>query len=79
MNTTPPDLSLANGAVSSVILKAGGSSLQDECNAKYPAGIKCGNVARTGGHGLDCKEVFHVTLCGDFTHDGQNVRFYCFI
>nr|KAG5706732.1 hypothetical protein BaRGS_007235 [Batillaria attramentaria] len=62
VNTTSTDLDLAKGAVSSSILKAGGSSLQEECQHKYPVGIKPGEIAHTKGHGLACKEVYHIAL-----------------
>ena len=63
MNSTSNGLDLQNGAVSSSILKAAGMGLQAECRSSYPAGIQTGEVAHTAGHGLSCREVFHVVLC----------------
>lgn len=63
VNSTSNGLDLKNGAVSSSILKVGGSSLQDECKTRYPSGIKTEDIAFTNGCGLDCKEVFHLALC----------------
>nr|KAG5699798.1 hypothetical protein BaRGS_013518 [Batillaria attramentaria] len=63
VNTTSSDLQLANGAVSASLLAAAGSSLQDECRTQYPNGITTGDVAKTKGHNLACREVYHLTLC----------------
>jgi O-acetyl-ADP-ribose deacetylase (regulator of RNase III) len=62
VNTTHPSLDLRSGAVSKSILDKAGQGLQDECNSKYPDGIKVGDVVNTQGHGLKCKAVFHTTL-----------------
>lgn len=76
MNTTNPGLNLDQGVVTGAILKAAGSGLQDECKNKYPDGIKYGEIARTSGHSLACKEVFHVTLCSGFGPDTQKVGYF---
>ncbi|XP_076464939.1 protein mono-ADP-ribosyltransferase PARP14-like [Babylonia areolata] len=63
VNSTSAGLALHNGAVSSSILKAAGQSLQTECSAKYPGGVQVGGMARTTGHALNCREIFHIVIC----------------
>ena len=60
MNTTNTNLDLSQGAVSRVLLKAGGSSLQQECTKRAP--INVGEVAVTGSGNLPCQYVFHTVL-----------------
>nr|KAG5698672.1 hypothetical protein BaRGS_022560 [Batillaria attramentaria] len=82
VNTTSPKLELTNGAVSASILDAAGPSLQRECRKKYPQGINPGDVAQTKGHGLVCKEVYHVTLShwsDDAEEDLKHVMIKCLI
>nr|KAG5703385.1 hypothetical protein BaRGS_023432 [Batillaria attramentaria] len=62
VNSTSNDLDLTVGGVSSALLRAAGSSLQDECVSKYPEGVQLGQLARTKGHALPCKEIFHFYL-----------------
>ncbi|KAL8558417.1 hypothetical protein ACOMHN_064764 [Nucella lapillus] len=62
VNSAPGRLALDTGSVSSSILKATGPSLQLECTSKYPKGIQKGQLARTMGHGLNCREIFHIVL-----------------
>lgn len=75
MNTTTPSLNLANGAVTGALLKVGGYKLQEDCTKKYPQGVRTGEIARTRGHRLSCKEVFHIALPAEqFTPDNQMVK-----
>lgn len=62
VNSTLKDLTLSTGQVSKAILRAAGQSLKEECDNKYPNGIKYGQVAVTGGHGLKCRKIYHGTL-----------------
>ena len=62
MNNTIKDLALNTGAVSKAIFRAAGPSLKEECDKKYPKGIKYGQVAISGGHGLKCQKIYHGTL-----------------
>ncbi|XP_071089965.1 protein mono-ADP-ribosyltransferase PARP15-like [Haliotis cracherodii] len=69
INTTNPALRLADGVVSKILLEAAGDDLQDECNTKYPSGVKVGEVAVTGGGNLSCKQVYHITLKDRWSQD----------
>ena len=60
VNTTNTNLKLSQGAVSSALLKAGGTELQQECSQKAP--IRVGDVASTGPGKLPCQLVFHNVL-----------------
>ena len=60
VNTTNTKLSLAQGAVSKALLKAGGPDLQAECDKKAP--ISSGDVAVTGGGKMECRHIFHVVI-----------------
>jgi hypothetical protein len=62
VNTTSKNLDLSNGKVSSTLLKAGGSEIQNECKQSYPSGIMNLLVAVTGGYKIACKKVFHIAL-----------------
>ncbi|XP_076460377.1 protein mono-ADP-ribosyltransferase PARP14-like [Babylonia areolata] len=62
INSTSNGLDLKNGAISASILKAAGQGLQTECRRTYPNGISTGQIARTSGHNLSCKEVYHLAL-----------------
>ena len=73
INSTSNGLDLQNGAVSSSILREAGEGLQDECRANYPKGIQTQEIARTSGHGLRCKEVYHLTLCNWSNPNAQQV------
>ena len=73
MNTTPPGLTLSNGVVSQAILQAGGDSIQQECEDKYPSGIKTKEIAQTKGGNLRCDKIYHLTL-SDWANQGETVR-----
>ena len=62
VNNTTKDLVLNTGGISRAILQAAGPSLKQECENKYPTGIKYGQVAVTGGHKLSCKKIYHGAL-----------------
>ena len=49
----------------------------EECQAKYPSGIQCGDIACTKGHRLACKEVFHTTLQAWGSGGDQEVFLFC--
>ena len=63
MNTVGHDLDLSHGAVSSSLLAVAGQGIQQECRTQVPAGqqIAAGQVIRTGGHQLRCKDVLHAS------------------
>ena len=63
VNTTNADLDLSQGAVSQALLKAGGTSLQQECSKYKP--IKVRDVVATGPGSLPCQFVFHTVLPSD--------------
>jgi poly [ADP-ribose] polymerase 10/14/15 len=66
VNTTSPNLVLANGAVSSLILQAAGPSLQAECTdyvQKKPS-LAVGEIAVTKGYNLSCKAIYHGSCIG---------------
>ena len=75
VNTTNGNLDLSQGAVSLSLLKAGGKSLQTECNKAAP--INVGDVAVTGSGNLPCRHVFHMVLPSYRKHstEGEKVRF----
>ena len=60
VNTTNNQLNLSSGAVSQALLKAGGPSLQDECNKKAP--VKTGGMAVTSAGSIPCKYIFHIVI-----------------
>ncbi|KAL3880352.1 hypothetical protein ACJMK2_032596 [Sinanodonta woodiana] len=62
VNSTSQKLDLTQGALSKNLLKGAGAVMQQECNTKYPDGIRAGDVAITSGGALDCKHVFHLFL-----------------
>ncbi|XP_046555938.1 protein mono-ADP-ribosyltransferase PARP14-like isoform X3 [Haliotis rubra] len=62
VNTTSSSLDLSKGAVSMSILQTGGVAIQMECSAKYPDGIKSGQIAITGAGSLMCQSIFHTCL-----------------
>ena len=61
VNTVGHELDLSQGAVSSSLLSAAGPALQQECRTQLPAGqqMSAGQVIRTAGHQLHCKDVLH--------------------
>ena len=61
MNTTASSLVLTNGAVSQMLLKAGGQELQNECNkyVQQNGDVKEWDFATTGPGKLKCKNVVH--------------------
>ena len=73
VNTTTPSMDLKSGAVSSSILAKAGKALQDECKTKHPDGVKVGEIAITGGHGLQVKQLYHTTLCNWSQTDSKKV------
>ena len=82
MNNTTKDLTLNTGSISKAILRAAGQTLKEECSQKYPNGIKYGQVAVTGGHGLKCRNIYHSAL--PFIHtseheDALQVKLYAFM
>jgi O-acetyl-ADP-ribose deacetylase (regulator of RNase III) len=67
VNSCAPDMKLqTRPGLSKTISEAAGSQLQDEINHKYPRGIQVGNLAITGGHAIQCNEMFHGTLTSFF-------------
>ncbi|CAH1781382.1 unnamed protein product [Owenia fusiformis] len=69
VNSTNTQLKLDRGAVSSSLLLAAGSELQDECRMKYPQGLKHGEIAVTNTKGrLHCKHLYH-GICRDWNTD----------
>ncbi|CAD5114821.1 DgyrCDS3861 [Dimorphilus gyrociliatus] len=62
LNTISEKFDLRIGVVSRSLLETAGSSLQEECQSKYPNGVAAGEVAVTGGHDLKCKYILHRTL-----------------
>ncbi|XP_053406803.1 uncharacterized protein LOC123546492 isoform X2 [Mercenaria mercenaria] len=77
VNTTAPNLDLSYGKVSSALLNAVGSKLQQECKDKYPKGITPDTIAVTGGYKLMCKKVFYITLPrydGDMKNGIESIR-----
>ena len=61
VNTVGQDLDLSQGAVSSSLLAVAGPAIQQECRTQIPAGqqMSAGQVIRTAGHQLRCKDVLH--------------------
>ncbi|CAE1154955.1 PARP10_14_15 [Acanthosepion pharaonis] len=65
VNSTDKSLQLSyGGQISKTILNIAGQGIQTEINAKYPNGIKPGDVAVTDGYNLPYKYVFHCSLQG---------------
>ena len=62
VDNTASSLQLKNGGLSESLLEMAGPEMQDECDNNYPNGIKIGEIAVTGGYGLNCKKVYHGTL-----------------
>ena len=62
VNSASNDLDLGRGKASLALLKAGGSSIQADCNQKYPNGISVGEVAVTTAGDLKCKNILHICL-----------------
>ena len=62
VNSVDYDLVLSKGRSSNAIAEEGGSSIQSECQSKYPSGISEDEVAITGGGNLNCKNIYHITL-----------------
>ncbi len=60
VNSTNTDMDLSNGKLGSVLLKACGKELQDECKQYAP--LQPGSVAVTGAKNVKCKKIFHVAL-----------------
>ncbi|XP_041355404.1 protein mono-ADP-ribosyltransferase PARP14-like [Gigantopelta aegis] len=58
INSTSPKLHSMGGSLA----RAGGDTLLQEYKTKYPNGIKSGEIAVTGGGGLNCRNVYHITL-----------------
>ncbi|XP_056006116.1 protein mono-ADP-ribosyltransferase PARP14-like isoform X2 [Ostrea edulis] len=73
VNTTSKDLKLGNGAVSASLLKAGGRTLQQECDQNYPNGIQHGEIAVTSGGNLSCQFICHGSLPG-WDQQGQALK-----
>ncbi|XP_061194487.1 protein mono-ADP-ribosyltransferase PARP14-like [Saccostrea echinata] len=73
VNTTSKDLKLGNGAVSASLLKAAGSSIQQECDQNYPRGIQHGDIAVTSGGNLSCQFICHGSLPG-WDQQGQALK-----
>ena len=59
MNSAPNNLQLASGQMSAALLKAAGSTIQQECTSAYPVGLQDGEVAITTGGNLACKQIYH--------------------
>ncbi|WAR20044.1 MYCB2-like protein [Mya arenaria] len=55
--------------------EAAGIGLRTECVRRYPNGITYGGLAVTGGYGLACKYVFHISLPPYFLVDARQVTF----
>ncbi|XP_053399094.1 protein mono-ADP-ribosyltransferase PARP14-like isoform X2 [Mercenaria mercenaria] len=62
VNNTKQDLQLRNGGMSEAILEEAGPQLQEECDESYPNGIRVGEIAVTGGYGLNSRKVYHGAL-----------------
>lgn len=69
MNTTNTDLNLSQGNVAKALLRAGGKSLQQECDATAP--INVGDVAVTGPGMLPCRHVLHTVMPSYKKHSGE--------
>ncbi|KAJ8298129.1 hypothetical protein KUTeg_024660 [Tegillarca granosa] len=74
VNSTSSDLKLnSRPGLSKSLLEKAGESLQDECDEKYPNGIKVGEIAITNGHRLNCQKVFHGTFPCWYSKPIENV------
>ena len=64
MNTVGQDVDLSQGAVSRSLLNVAGQGMQQECRTQVPAGqqLNIGQIIRTSGHQLRCKDVLHGVL-----------------
>ncbi|KAL5012884.1 hypothetical protein ScPMuIL_011435 [Solemya velum] len=62
VNSATRGLKLDQGQLSQAILEAGGKSIQEQCQNKYPKGIKHGEIAVTDGGSLPCKAIYHGTI-----------------
>ena len=62
VNSTNTKLKLEKGFVSSLISKEGGQELKDEVKKKYRSGIGYGQIAKTSGEKIGCKEIYHGAL-----------------
>ncbi|KAL3880954.1 hypothetical protein ACJMK2_033156 [Sinanodonta woodiana] len=68
-----PDLDLSKGGLANCLLQKAGSQLQDECNLKYPHGIRKGQVAVANGYNLHCKKVYFGSL-SPLSGDGSTCK-----
>ncbi|XP_048237418.1 uncharacterized protein LOC124147196 isoform X1 [Haliotis rufescens] len=74
VNSTNMILKLDEGDISKCILDAAGPVIQDECRAKYPAGLEKGIIAKTGGGNLACRHIYHVFLPDTWDTDQLNTE-----
>lgn len=74
VNSTSQTLTLGAGNASRAMLQKAGSSIQDECNRKYPKGIQFGEIAETGGGNLYCGYIFHGCLKYWTTEESNDVE-----
>lgn len=75
VNSTSQTLTLGAGNASRAMLQKAGSSIQDECNRKYPKGIQFGEIAETGGGNLYCGYIFHG--CLKYWTTEENLNRFC--
>ncbi|XP_052770016.1 uncharacterized protein LOC128209822 isoform X2 [Mya arenaria] len=61
--------------ISPSLQEAAGIGLRTECVRRYPNGITYGGLAVTGGYGLACKYVFHISLPPYLLVDARQVTF----
>ena len=76
VNTTNTALTITSGgAISTLLAKAAGPQLQQECSQKAPIGH--GDVAVTGAGGnLKCQKTFHIALPQQYTKgQAEEVRY----
>ena len=79
VNSSNPLLNLKMGRLSTEIMQAAGSKIQDECEKNYPAGIGFGQLAVTSGGNMRCKALFHGTI-GSWDHGhGYAETVSCFL
>lgn len=72
VNSVGADLNLQNGIVSKKLVDKAGTTIQDECNAKYKDdGINIGEIAVTNAGKLQCQKIFHVALYTRFVSNGS--------
>ena len=62
-NTAAKDLDLSSGAVSNSILKAAGSTIQDEVSEKCSGGLQEGEHVTSSGGNIGIQMIFHAALC----------------